>query len=41
MTATAVQFVYEILTLGVWITMLIIVKVTVTMHIINVIPSPC
>lgn len=40
-TATAVQFVYELLTLSVWITMLIIVKVTVTMHIINVIPSPC
>lgn len=41
MTATAVQFVYELLTFSVWITMLIIVEVTVSMHIINVIPSPC
>lgn len=39
MTATTVQFVYELLTLTVGITMLIIVEVTVTMHIINVIPN--
>lgn len=39
MTTTGVQFVYELLTLTVRITMLIILEVAVTMHIIDVIPS--